>query len=86
MYLIMLWGDISPILLSWNGLVCCNHDRQILTVGHWLDILRNVVFEVGCFLDEIKPEALHCEVEGKLKSLSSPFIWFNGLLILNFKN
>jgi hypothetical protein len=54
-------------------------------VGHWLDILRNVVFEVGCFLDEIKPEALHCEVEGKLKSLSSPFIWFNGVTNSKFQ-
>ncbi|MCI19397.1 putative CC-NBS-LRR resistance protein, partial [Trifolium medium] len=51
---------------------------HILIVGHWLDILRNVVFEVGYFLDEINLEALRCEVEGKLKNLSSPFIWFNG--------
>ncbi|XP_045815248.1 putative disease resistance protein At3g14460 [Trifolium pratense] len=46
--------------------------EHIFIVGHWLDILRNVVFEVGYFLDEINPEALHCEVEGKLKHLSSP--------------
>jgi hypothetical protein len=81
--------DVSLLEKLRTTLMVLYHDRQIQdyihTVGNWLDILRNIVFEVGCFLDEIKPEALHCEVEGKLKSLSSPFIWFNGVTNSKFQ-
>ncbi|GAU51033.1 hypothetical protein TSUD_291090 [Trifolium subterraneum] len=58
---------------------------HILIVGHWLDILRNVVFEVGYFLDKINPEALRFEVERKLKNLSSPSILFNGVTNSKFQ-
>ncbi|PNX60435.1 resistance protein, partial [Trifolium pratense] len=82
--------DVSLLKKLRTTLQVLHHsgEEQILTVGHWLDILRNAVFEVGYFLDEINPEELLCKVGGKLKNTSSAFKQFNGGLVkqplLNF--
>ncbi|WJX89814.1 hypothetical protein P8452_71782 [Trifolium repens] len=55
--------------------------------GHWLDMLRNVVFEVGYFFDEINLEALQSRPSTSqvLKNLSSPFKLFNGVTNSEFQ-
>ncbi|XP_045819874.1 putative disease resistance RPP13-like protein 1 [Trifolium pratense] len=57
--------------------------RKILTIGHWVDMLRYAIFEVVYLFDEIKPK--HCKVEGKLKTISPPFIWFKFNGVTNSK-
>ncbi|CAJ2638854.1 unnamed protein product [Trifolium pratense] len=72
-------------------------EKQItdLNGGHWLDMLRNVVFEFGYFFDEINTQALQSREEAEyqtqtatsqvLKNLSSPFKRFNGVTNSKFQ-
>ncbi|CAJ2638842.1 unnamed protein product [Trifolium pratense] len=72
-------------------------EKQITNLigGHWLDMLRNVVFEFGYFFDEINTQALQSREEAEyqtqtatsqvLKNLSSPFKQFNGVTNSKFQ-
>ncbi|KAK2411115.1 putative disease resistance RPP13 protein [Trifolium repens] len=55
--------------------------------GRWLDMLRNAVFEVVYFFDQINPEALQSRPSTSqvLKNLSSPFKLFNGVTNFEFQ-
>jgi hypothetical protein len=59
-----------------------------LTVGLWLDMLRNVVFEVGYLFDEINNEAEYrtqTATSQVMKIHSSPFKRFNGVTNSKFQ-
>ncbi|CAJ2638850.1 unnamed protein product [Trifolium pratense] len=72
-------------------------EKQITNLigGHWLHMLRNVVFEFGYFFDEINTQALQSREEAEyqtqtatsqvLKNLSSPFKRFNGVTNSKFQ-
>ncbi|MCH92058.1 LRR and NB-ARC domain disease resistance protein, partial [Trifolium medium] len=67
---VSLLKDLKTALLYLDYAIA----RKILTIGHWVDMLRYAIFEIVYLFDEIKPK--RCKVEGKLKTLSPPFIWF----------
>ncbi|PNX64667.1 resistance protein, partial [Trifolium pratense] len=58
--------NLKKTMLNLESIFGYAEEKQLnLIVRDWLDMLRNVVFEVGYFFDEINPEALRSRVEAE---------------------